>query len=841
MSKLVTLTIDGTQVTVPEGTLIVNAAKKVGIDIPVFCYHPKMEPVGMCRMCLVEIGRPVIDRSSGEVVQEADGSPRMQFNPKLETACTTPVSEGMVVLGASEMVKAGREDVLEFLLTSHPLDCPVCDKGGECPLQNLTMGFGPGASRYIYGEKMHLAKHVPLGELIYLDRERCIQCARCVRFQSDIADDPVIGFYQRGRSLEIVTFSEPGFDSYFSGNTTDICPVGALTTADFRFGARPWELNSAASICSQCPVGCNIVFNVRREAKAGGKWVIKRVMPRQNESVNEIWMCDKGRFAYHFTESPERLTEPLVRKNGELTPVAWDEALQQVADRFRDAGDGLLTLAGGRLSNEDLFNLRQLTVKLNGKTVLYTDMGGGDLVAQVGVGTQTNFSEAGAETAILVVASDLLEEAPIWWLRIKQAAERGAKLIVLNPRPTKLERYATQVARYPYGSEAAAVLAMINALSTKRPELPAAVQGLLRSAELQAAAKVLAEAENGMILFGSEGTGLEASQALAQACANLLVVTGHVGRKNNGLIGVWQKANEQGAWDMGFRPFPDLKDAMKAAKALYVVAADPAGDDPLMAETAEFLVVQDLFLTSTAKLADVVLPVRSYTEREGTFTSGERRVQRYYPAIPERPGSLADFAITGKIGQLLNLDIESRFASLVMARITAEVPGYAGVSYTSLAETQEQWPIIGRNDLYYGGTTYDNNQGLGIKLAPTAEQGESIPVSWPQLSTLDFPENALLAVPVTVLYDRGQTVMPSRLLHQRIPQPYILLNTSSAGSQGIANGAAVQVRLNGTSTLATARLDGSVPDGVALVPRGLGIPIFGPMPIEIRMVERVTA
>lgn len=841
MSKLVTLTIDGNQVVVPEGTLIVNAAKKAGIDIPVFCYHPKMEPVGMCRMCLVEIGRPVIDRSSGEVVQEVDGSPRMQFNPKLETACTTPVSEGMVVLGASEKVKAGREDVLEFLLTSHPLDCPVCDKGGECPLQNLTMGFGPGASRYIYGEKMHLAKHVPLGELIYLDRERCIQCARCVRFQSDIADDPVIGFYQRGRSLEIATFSEPGFDSYFSGNTTDICPVGALTTADFRFGARPWELNSAASICSQCPVGCNIVFNVRREAKAGGKWVIKRVMPRQNESVNEIWMCDKGRFAHHFTESPERLTEPLVRKNGELTPVAWDEALQQVADRFRDAGDGLLTLAGGRLSNEDLFNLRQMTVGLSGKTVLYTDMGGGDLVAQVGVGTQTNFSEAGAETAILVVASDLLEEAPIWWLRIKQAAQRGARLIVLNPRPTKLERYATQVARYPYGSEAAAVLAMINALSTKRPELPAAVQGLLRSTELQAAAKVFAEAENGMILFGSEGTGPEASQALAQACANLLVATGHVGRKNNGLIGVWQKANEQGAWDMGFRPLPDLKEAMKSAKALYVVAADPAGDDPLMAETAEFLVVQDLFLTSTAKLADVVLPVRSYTEREGTFTSGERRVQRYYPAIPERPGSLADFAVTGKIGQLLSLDIESRFASLVMARIAAEIPGYAGVSYTSLAQTQEQWPIIGRNDLYYGGTTYDNNQGLGIKLAPTAEQGESVPVSWPKLATLDFPENALLAVPVTVLYDRGQTVMPSRLLHQRIPQPYILLNPSSAGSQGIANGAAVQLRLNGTSTLATARLDGSVPDGVVLVPRSLGIPIFGPMPIEIRMVERVTA
>jgi NADH-quinone oxidoreductase subunit G len=215
MAKLVKLTIDEVQVEVPEGTLIVDAAKKFGIDIPVFCYHPKMEPVGMCRMCLVEIGRPMLDRSTGEFVREQDGSLKLQVGPKLETACTTPVTEGMVVIGTSDKVKAGREDILEFLLTSHPLDCPICDKGGECPLQNLTMGFGPGESRFIYDEKFQFPKHVPLGELIMLDRERCIQCARCTRFQADIVDEPVIGFFQRGRALEIITFSEPGFDSVF--------------------------------------------------------------------------------------------------------------------------------------------------------------------------------------------------------------------------------------------------------------------------------------------------------------------------------------------------------------------------------------------------------------------------------------------------------------------------------------------------------------------------------------------------------------------------------------------------------------------------------------------------
>ncbi len=322
MGKSINLKIDNTAVTVPEGTLIVDAAKLVDIDIPVFCYHPKLKPVGMCRMCLVEVGRPMVDRTTNMPVLEADGIPRIQYGPKLETACTTPVSEGMQVVTVSDKVQDARREMLEFFLTSHPLDCPICDKGGECPLQNLTLRYGPGQTRFLPDEKQHLGKRVPLGELIFLDRERCVQCARCTRFQHEIVDDPVINFHNRGRELEIITVSDPGFDSIWSGNTTDICPVGALTSADFRFAARPWELATAASICNQCPVGCNIVYNVRREMVNNGKPGIKRVMPRQNESVNEIWICDKGRWGYHYVESPERLREPLIRKNGELQPAS---------------------------------------------------------------------------------------------------------------------------------------------------------------------------------------------------------------------------------------------------------------------------------------------------------------------------------------------------------------------------------------------------------------------------------------------------------------------------------------------------------------------------------------
>ena len=341
MGKMINLKIDDRPVSVPEGMLIVDAAKKIDIDIPVFCYHPKMKPVGMCRMCLVDIGRPMIDRTTHQPVLEADGSPRIQFSPKLDTACTTQVSEGMVVVTASEKVQLARREVVEFLLTSHPLDCPICDKGGECPLQNLTMAHGPGQSRFNYDEKMHLAKHVPLGELIILDRERCIQCGRCTRFQHEVVDDPVIGFHDRGRALEIITDSEPGFDSIWSGNTTDICPVGALTTADFRFGARPWELVTSASLCNQCPVGCNIIYNTRREAMSSGKNMIKRVMPRQNESVNEIWMCDKGRFSYHYVEF-----------GGALAPATCPQRRQAAA---RDVGCS--PFAGGRKSQRCRFGI----------------------------------------------------------------------------------------------------------------------------------------------------------------------------------------------------------------------------------------------------------------------------------------------------------------------------------------------------------------------------------------------------------------------------------------------------------------------------------------------------
>ena len=821
MGDLVTLTIDGIEVSVPNGTLIVEAARQVGVDIPVFCYHPKMEPVGMCRMCLVEIGRPLTDRATGEVQRDADGKVKMWFGPKLDTACTTPVSEGMAVVTNTEKVSSARKGMLEFILTSHPLDCPVCDKGGECPLQNLTMQYGPTQSRFILDEKMHLEKHVPLGDLIYLDRERCIQCARCIRFQQEIADDPVLGFYNRGRATDIVTFSEPPFDSYFSGNTTDICPVGALTTADFRFEARPWQVKPMASICNHCPVGCNLVFDVRREARSGGKITIKRVMPRQNEKVNEIWLCDKGRFGYHYTASPERLTQPLIRKDGELVPVEWGEALDLVAQKLIRIGSGLVTLAGGSLSNEDFFNLHQLAERQGAKALLYSYMSGGDLVSRFGVGKGTNLGDLGSGDMIVVASSDLHEEAPIWWLRIKQAVERGAELVLVHPRQTRLDKYAAHILRHPYGEAGKTMETLLTAIS-----------GLSASAEVKAAAEKLSKANNLIVFYGSEGLSLKESDHLANTCAELLIKTDHIGRANNGLIAVWHQGNLQGGWDMGFTPSSDLLKDIKRSEALYIVAADPVGDDSVFSEAfsySGFVIVQDLFLTETAKLADVVLPAQAFTEREGSFTSGERRVQRFYPAVPPLPGTRPDFSIIAQITTRFGRHLEDKAAALVMLEIAEHVAGYAGLTYQKLSEVEEQWPHVGRSDLYYGGTSYENIQGLGVQLVPRVAQDrfkDLLHTAPPP--ALEIPEGHLRIVPLSFLYDSGKLISHSGLLGNRMVKKAIWLNPQTAQKAGLSEDGFARISVNGYSEKLQIVFEQNLPEDVVLVPRHIGLPIPEP-------------
>lgn len=810
----VTIFIDGQPYQVPKGMNVVDAAKFYAAnDIPVFCYHPKMAPVGMCRMCLVEMGS-AIDRQTNDIKYDENGAPVVAWFPKLQTACTTTATNGMAIRTNTERVLDARDDVIEFLLTSHPLDCPICDKGGECPLQNLTLRHGDGVSRFKLENKLHLAKHVPLGDLIYLDQERCIQCARCTRFCDEIVGDPVLGFHERGRSLQIVTLSDPPFDTYFSGNTTDVCPVGALTTADFRFGARPWELNEVPSLDPYGPEGANISLSTRLDRDSGGITVIKRVMPRQNEYVNEIWISDKTRFGHHHSHADHRLKYPMIRReDGTLEQVSWSEALNTIAEVLKGADGSVGAVAGTMLSNEDLWELRQL-VELNGGSKLGVwpaTMTGADVVAQVGVGVGTNFKDMGKGTTIIVAASDLEEEAPIWFLRVKQARDRGAKLIVLNARPTKLDKYAACVLRYTYGETVTMVNGLVDHVENKNDE----------NTGLAQAAAMITGADDVVMLVGHEGLNLTQQGDLMQAAANLLITTGHVGKPNNGIIPVWPGANTQGAFDLGYSA-ESTADALSQS-VVIVAGANPAGTDPAAREQlkkANFIIALSLFEDATTRMANMVLPRQSVPERDGTFTSGERRVQRFYTAQGLISDTRPDWKIFAQAANLIDPAVKVKLsAGAVMAEITKAVPRYAEMSYKNLAKVERQFPDVGGDDMYYGGTAYSNEGGLGVQWTTEAESGS---VGMKAVKTTKAAKKkGLLAVPVRRLYDRSPEFLASEIMHQRIPQPYAELNVTDAVKLNISDGDTITLGLGDQRVTLTARVDSRAPEGVVLVPVNL--------------------
>jgi len=659
-------------------------------------------------------------------------------------------------------VQAAQKDVLEFLLTSHPLDCPICDKGGECPLQNLTLSYGPGVTRFDYADKQHLEKHYPLGELIFLDKERCIQCARCIRFQDEIADDHVLGFYERGRKMQIETLSTPDFDSKFSGNTTDICPVGALTTKDFRFRARPWEITGVPSICTHCAVGCNLSLGTRRSARGGGDWEILRVMPRQNEAVNEIWICDKGRFGYHYARSKERLQKPLMKKDGQLVEATWDEAVSLVADRFRAANGKVGGLIGDRVSNEDAWLFGKLFREgfSSAQVATRPQAAGLDLAARYGVGVGTNLGELGRGDVVLIVAADVEETAPVTMLRLKAAAERGVKLIVANARETKMDRYAAISIRYQPGADAQTVYGLLNAVDQGSGIGDQAAKFASSDEKIKNAGKLIAEAQNLIVIFGDERQADDV--ALAQACANLVVATGHIGKANNGLLPLWPHNNTQGVYDMLSAQSVAWPSGGEV-EALYAIGADPIGAGQSWPE-AGFVVVQELFLTETARQADVVLPALSWAERDGTFTNAERRVQRYYKALPPTGQAKADWEIFRLVAEQLGLKWMSFGAESVMNDIAAQVAAYAGLDYARLAETKEEWPPVGTSsDLYFGGTAYDNRGGVGAQTKSLFEIDGQAELKW-----LEPPQPTDQPVKVRRLNRHGTLIDQSSVYEVRL-------------------------------------------------------------------------
>ncbi len=843
MSDTVRINIDGKEYEVAAGSNLVDAAKwHAGNDIPVFCYHPKMDPVGMCRMCLVELGTPGRDRATGELMLNEDGTPQIRYFPKLQTACTTVVSDGMHIKTNTQAVIEARNDVLEFLLTSHPLDCPICDKGGECPLQNLTMRHGPQSSRMYFEDKQLLEKHYPLGDLIFLDQERCIQCARCVRFQDEIAGDDVLAFHERGRRLQIITNSDPGFDTYFSGNTTDICPVGALTTGDFRFGARPWELNEVASISPWDCAGENISLSMRLDREFDGKAMIKRVMPRQNEWVNEIWISDKTRFGHHFTRGEDRLRKPQSRsgahlKESDLKESDWKTVLPQLAATLQQAGGDIAAIAGSGMSNEDLWELRQLLEGLGGARLgaWPPTHGAAEEVARVGVGLGTNLGQLGRGDAILVIASDLEEEVPIWRLRIKQAQDRGAYLVVANARHTRLEDFAIQGARNDK-------VVAGDAIRYAAGEAAAVMRDLEKNhADV---ARRLKEAENLVIVTGAEGLTLEGSQALAQAAANFLIETEHVGKPNNGLLSPLPGANGMGLHYLGYSPAVTQDIIANPPKVLIVAGADLLDDDPTAPdwlESVETVIAAKLFDDGIGQLAGHLLPIQSFAERDGSFVNGERRVQRFYTAQGPIGESLPAWKLFGSIRQSLGQARLKPSAAIVMQDLSENVADFAGMTYKALAKVERQFPDVGGRDLYYGGTAYTNEGGLGIQIASAADRGgrpERRKLTLP--ASVELGENEVMIMPISCLYNRQRNFRPTLLLEARVLSPFVIINSSDAENMGIADGDRVDVSAGASRVRVLARLSDEICRGAVALPRHMTEEAT-PMTLTSGVVNRAAA
>ena len=434
----ITLVVDGLEVNATEGEMLVDAAKGGDVEIPVFCYEPKLGgPVGACRMCLVEI----------------------EGIPKLQTACSTPVRDGMVVYTRTDRVIEAQNAVVEFLLVNHPLDCPVCDKGGECPLQDIAMGWGPGRSR-VTDPKRHFRKPVALSPLVRIDRERCILCYRCVRFSQEVAEDEQLQLLERGAQSYVGTFDERPYIAPFHGNIIELCPVGALTSEAYRFRARPWDIEDGGSICTLCPSQCNVLFTVRDER-------IQRVMARDNHEVDNGWLCDKGRFGFQMVSSEERITEPQLGGNR----AGWEQALESAASKLGAGRGRIAAIVGGEASNEEAYLTQRIVREALGSPHVTSldELAGGPLAALSAPGMGASITAIDDAESVLLVGADPLNTMPILDLRLRKAVRHAnLRLVVASDRPTALDGGAEETARYLPGEAAAFLAALADQLVPER-------------------------------------------------------------------------------------------------------------------------------------------------------------------------------------------------------------------------------------------------------------------------------------------------------------------------------------------------------------------------------------
>ncbi len=680
--KQVVFTIDGQQVATSPGTLVIEAAKKQGIEVPSFCYHPGLSLQAACRMCLVEVEKM----------------------PKMQTACTLVATDGMVVKTDTPTVHKARKDMLEFVLTNHPLDCPVCDKGGECELQDMTFRYGLDKSRFME-EKLHYPEE-KWSPLVYYDAPRCILCFRCVRVCDEGMDVKALGVGSRGVNSVILPNRPGELACEECGMCIDICPVGALTSGTYRYQTRPWEMTYVSSPCAHCSNGCKTTLGVRNNE-------ILRANNRDRSGVNGEFLCGKGRFGFDFTSHAERIRQPLVRRNGTLEPATWEEALEEIARRLKQVRDAhgpaaLGVIGSNHTTNEENYLLNRfarVTLGTNNidhhRTADYAGLAA--LLGPQAKGSLATMADVYNADAVLLIANDVTQQNPLVAWQIRTAVRhRNARLYVLNGRPSKIHRQAKLLAEVPKGAERDA----LRWLATEQGQLDAkTVEALVRL-------KAALEAEKDVVvLFGADIHGA--------ALRDLISLSARFGGKTK-FMALGDYANSRGAADMGLLPdrlpgYAPLSDAaerarfgklwggevpaapgltaramMEAAvagklKALYVVGANPVKTFGLAAPGRiaglDLLVVHDLFLTETAERADVVLPAASSYEKDGTLTNTAGEVQLTQRSIdPQGPRSDFDLIriLSHQLGILgLGSPIRHRTPEAAFDEIRQHVAGYA--------------------------------------------------------------------------------------------------------------------------------------------------------------------
>ena len=790
-----TLNVNGRDVPARAGQMVIAAADDAGIHIPRFCYHPRLRSPAMCRMCLVEI----------------------EGMRGLQPACYVPVADGMVVRTDTPAVTKVQEGVLELLLVNHPLDCPVCDRGGECPLQDHTVAYGPGESRFVE-DKRHFEKPVPISDLVLLDRERCIQCSRCTRFAQEVAGDPLIDFAMRGNDLQISTFPDDPFASYFSGNVVQVCPVGALTAVPYRFQARPWDVATVETTCTMCAVGCRGALDAATDR-------LTRLLGVDADCVNNGWLCDKGRFGYEYVASPERLTEPLRRPvprsegrsgpdprsegrsgpdprsegrsgpDGDAVAVSWAEAIETVAtevERTLRSPEPLRVAAigGGRLTNEEAYALGKFMRVVCGSNDVDCQMGDGlpaRFVVGAGTGERPTFQDLNTAPAVVLSGPDLKEELPVLYLRVREAVTvHGVPLTIAGNPQSGLECLGERV------------------------ESLAHVTGLAEGTVVIV----------GRAHLGEDGDAVAAAAlALVQRCPGVRVLP------------VLRRGNTHGALDMGLAPdllpgrggvedpaarsglaaawtgeFPaeaglDTRGILEAAAGgevgvLFLVGADPLADfpDPDLArralEGARFLAALDLFPTASTALADLVLPSAGWGEVDGTVTNVEGRVQRVAAKVTPPGLARTDVHLFAEVSARLGTDLGCSTPQGTLAEIAAVAPAYAGITL----------PLLRRPDARRGLLTAPGT----VRYATPGRPGEP-----------HTGEGTHRLVVRRSLYDCGTLVTHCPSLAPLRPDATARLNPADMADLG--RDGAVRLRAGDAAVEATAVGDPRVPPGTVVL------------------------